>query len=98
MTAANKFLITTESREFVILHRGRNETRRCEGCGGETVFVGVDEAVAMSGCGALSLLRSALEGRVHLSESDEGLLLVCAASLSAVRSIEGWDHAYVFRS
>ena len=98
MTAANKILITTESREFVILHRGRNETRRCGACGGDRVFVGANEAVAMSGTGALSLLRSALEGKVHLSESDEGLLLVCSTSLAAVRSIEGWVHEYVFRS
>ena len=85
MTAANKILITTESREFVILHRGRSETRLCEGCcGALSTFVGIDEAVAMTGKRAMDLLRLALRGGVHLSESDEGLLLACRTSLAAL--------------
>jgi hypothetical protein len=90
MPTANKFLITTESHEYIVVRRPGSErpVRHCASCGADVTGLTLDEAVTVTGASGFTLLGLARAGKVHLMESPTGHLLVCGESLIPVMNKE----------
>lgn len=83
MTNAKKILITTTSREIFIVRHGGQKTLRgfCPNCEREVEMLTLDEAVRVSGQSSRAIVRRVEQGSLHFAETDDGHLLICAASL-----------------
>ena len=75
-------VITIEKRQVQFI-RGRriNAQGWCDQCGREVQLVTCDAAAELAGVSARAIFREVEAGRIHFTETQNGLLLVCANSL-----------------
>jgi hypothetical protein len=75
--------ITVETdRMLLIIRPGKTSLLpRCERCGERVEMVTVDQAAMLAGVGSRTIFHWVEVGRLHSSETAEGLLLVCLNSL-----------------
>jgi hypothetical protein len=80
---AKKYLITSETREFLVVQKDGTGSIRgyCEGCDQDVELINLDSAVTVSGIGTLELISLLDAGTLHSLETTAGHLLVCAATL-----------------
>ncbi len=83
MKNAKKILITSATSEIFILQHGRQKAIRgfCPICEREVEMLTLDEAVHEGGQSARAIVRRVEQGNLHFAETDNGHLLICAASL-----------------
>ena len=83
MKNAKKVLITSATSEIFIMRRGGQRTIRgfCPNCEREVEMLTLDEAVRVGGQSARVIVRRIEQGSLHFAETDNGHLLICAASL-----------------
>jgi len=83
MTEAKKILITSETREFFILHGADDEPMMvyCPECVGSGKFLGIEAAVEISSINVRAIISGIDSGRVHAFETTDRQLLICEASL-----------------
>jgi hypothetical protein len=77
--------ITIQTREVVVLHRtpAENPMRAwCDACRAERAFVAPEEAAALAGVSLRAIFRRIEEGRLHYTETHQGLVRVCFESIS----------------
>jgi hypothetical protein len=86
MVNAKKILITTESHEIYVLRNTSEAPLRsyCAGCGEETEFLTIDDAVCTSRASTIDLMAMYRLGRLHTAEAASGHLLVCRESLKTL--------------
>ena len=76
--------ITLERTEVLLVQRAKTRLfAHCEGCGARVQMVTPDEAATAAGVTTRTIYRRIETGKVHFTETSEGLLLVCFSSLSA---------------
>jgi len=86
-----KTIITVESERVVWFRKHRVKTTAwCPECGKQTRMFSTDEAALISQFSTRDICRFAEAGRIHFTETPEGLLLVCLKSLSDLRGTEGF--------
>lgn len=74
--------ISVETDEvFVIRRLGGPVAAGCSRCGGAATMVTPDEASRLIGVSCREISRRVETGRVHFSETTDGLLFVCINSL-----------------
>jgi hypothetical protein len=80
--ARTRMLITIQTDEVTIIRR-RHHARHtwCRECAGEVEVVGMEEAGVLAGMTTQALRDCAKTQGWHLSNSGDGTLLVCLASL-----------------
>lgn len=77
------FKFKKETHELSILTRPRlSEKRFCEGCQVEARWLFPEEAMALAGTSLREIFRLVESSEIHFAESEEGFLIVCAASLA----------------
>ncbi len=77
--------LTVERHEVRVIRRGRGALRiQCRECGGEAPLVTVEEATVLIGISSRAIYRLVEGGRLHFTETADGGVLVCLASLSAI--------------
>jgi len=83
MTNAKKILITTEKREFIVVHRSASDVaqRTCEICPTGQAMLTLDEAIDLTGISTLSLVQQLTSPGIHSYETPAGRLLICGESL-----------------
>ena len=83
MTNAKKILITTESREFLIMRRSASPPppRICRICLTKNCGVTLDDAAVYAGLSAMELIPWIASGAIHANETAGGQLLICQKSL-----------------
>jgi hypothetical protein len=75
--------ISIETDEIFVIRRSRGPViARCAECDGYAAMITIEEASRLTGgsCREISCLVEA--GRVHFSETSDGLLFICINSLS----------------
>jgi hypothetical protein len=80
---SKKILITTESRERLIVRQIENQTFRgfCSECRKEVEMLTLDAVTSETGMRTRELLRLIENNSVHSTESESGHLLICLNSL-----------------
>jgi hypothetical protein len=81
--------IIVETDRIILVRRRRREKSFalwCAACGAESLMLTVEEAATMLGASAMSVFRLAEAGQLHWTETQEGSLLICRASLLQNRS------------
>ena len=75
--------ISVETERMVVIRRpGKTSLlSRCEMCGERVEMLTVDHAAMLAGVGSRTIFHWVEAGRIHSSETAEGLLLVCLNSL-----------------
>ena len=83
MTNAKKILITTEKREFIVIHRSATDVAQhtCDLCPTEQAMLTLDEAIDLTGISTLSLVQQLTSPGIHSYETPAGRLLICRESL-----------------
>lgn len=86
---AKKYLITTATSEiFIVRFNSRNKVRGfCETCAAEIEMLTLDQSVSASGKAAREIIRGIESGAIHSIETASGHLLVCAASLMPLATL-----------
>ena len=86
MTNSKKIVITTESREIVIVRRiaERGFQSYCGTCAAETEMLTLDQGVSCALTNTREMIRRIDEGRVHSLETPSGHLLICRNSLELI--------------
>jgi hypothetical protein len=75
-------VITVEQERVVeIRWRGQRRESRCEQCDADARMLTADEAAAIAGVSLGVISGWAAAGRLHITTTSEGLLLVCLNSL-----------------
>jgi len=80
---SKKFLITTISREFIIVHPESRPVARqyCSVCENDVEMLTLDTAVTRTTCSTRKILSYADSGTLHGIEDLGGHLLICGVSL-----------------
>ncbi len=73
--------ITIETERMLFISSPRKVIGWCVGCGAQAGMVPVDEAAFVARVDSRTIFRLVEAGRLHSSETAEGLLLVCLDSL-----------------
>lgn len=73
--------VTVEEIERVAVRRVRRVNSFCAFCAAETEMLSPDEIALIYKIGGVELVRLIGGGTIHFSETVEGFLLICAASL-----------------
>lgn len=82
-----KFFFKKETHELCILTRPRlSEERFCEDCQAEARWLFPEEAMALTGTSLRGIFRLVESSEIHFAESEEGFLIVCAASLASMQN------------
>jgi hypothetical protein len=68
----------------IIVRRGSNKIVEawCQACGEQVQMVGSEQAVLISGISLRQLVKQIEADQLHYRETEDGLLLICLASLS----------------
>jgi hypothetical protein len=75
--------ISLERNEFLIISRTENPlTKWCESCSGAVPMITPDQAAVMAGVSWRTISHWVESGRIHFTETPDGLLLICINSLS----------------
>ena len=75
--------ITVETDEVVVVRKlGGPTVEWCSECGEATTMLTPEQAVALTGASWREISRRVEAGRVHFTETGDGLLLICTNSLS----------------
>ncbi|HEV8486246.1 MAG TPA: helix-turn-helix domain-containing protein [Blastocatellia bacterium] len=75
--------ITIETdRIFVLSRRKVSLVSWCNECGQRTTMVTVDEAAAIAGVTSRTMYRWADAQKLHFTETADGVLMICRASLT----------------
>jgi len=75
--------ISVEGNEFLIIKRPETLLAKwCESCEGTVLMVTPEEARVIAGVSWRTISQWVESGRVHFTETPEGLLLICINSLS----------------
>ena len=76
--------ITIEVNEVIYLAKQPQSllSAWCGACGAETTMVSPQQAAVITGASVRTINRWVESDRVHFIETDDGLLLLCASSLS----------------
>ena len=74
-------VIVERDQVLVIRRLNKREPRWCEECGEQAQMVSVDDAASIASLTARAVYRRVEAGKVHFSETTDGLLLVCLNSL-----------------
>ena len=83
MKTKRRIEISVERNEFLIIKRPETLLPRwCESCAGTVVMVTPEEAAVVAGVSWRTISQRVEEGRVHFTETPDGLLLICINSLS----------------
>ena len=87
MKIKRKREIIVERERSVTLKIKRNSgATLCDRCGANSRFITVDEAALLAQTNSRSIFRLVETGTLHSLETREGWLLVCPASLSAMKN------------
>ena len=81
MTNAKKLLVTRRRVEFFVLRRRFGFEQFCDGCGTESRFVALEDAMLFSNLSIREIVRRADAGEIHFLESLGGYLVICEKSL-----------------
>ncbi len=76
--------IIVETERIILIRRRRRERGErlwCGACGAESLMLTMEKAARMLGTTSRQVFRWAEAGRLHWTESEEGALLICRASL-----------------
>jgi len=73
--------IIIKTHEVWVIRRQAKAQVGCTNCEGQFTMVTVDQAVEITGFGALAIYRWVESRQVHFLETTEGKLLVCLNSL-----------------
>lgn len=79
-----KELIIERERSVTIRFANALSERFCVACGGRMQFVTIDEAAVVRQTTARQIFRLVEADLVHFDETENGLLLICFASLSKI--------------
>jgi len=75
--------ITIERRRIVLLSKRRPVAPAwCDGCAAQVKMVSPEEAALFAGVSSRTIYRRVETGQLHFMETQQGLLLICANSLS----------------
>ena len=75
--------VTVEVDRWVVINQ-RQKVSWCANCAHDVEMLSVDEAAIFAGVNSRMIFRWAESGVVHATETREGILLICAADLSAL--------------
>jgi hypothetical protein len=76
--------ITIETDRILVLSRRKvSVVSWCCECGQRTKMVTVDEAAAIAGVTSRTMYRSVDAERLHFTETADGVLMICRASLTS---------------
>lgn len=78
---SEKIKVTVEEIERVAVRRIKRVSSFCAFCERETEMISPDEIALIYQIGGIELISLIGSGAVHFSETVEGFLLICAASL-----------------
>lgn len=82
MRTKKRIEITVEADQvWVIRRRGGSVGGRCATCAAPVQMVTPEEAVAVAGVGLRTIYRWVEEGRLHITETADGLFRICLNSL-----------------
>jgi hypothetical protein len=81
MVAYKRTQITIETDQVLIIRRRGCIRHWCRECGRETDMVGTAQASTLTGVAQPQLLDDARNGKWHVTETDDGLPLICLDSL-----------------
>lgn len=76
-----KLTVTIECTERIAILKPHRTIAFCDDCQTDKEMLSFDEAVLLSGIGALSIISLIQNGMVHSTETATGHLLVCGGSL-----------------
>ncbi|HXI88611.1 MAG TPA: hypothetical protein VNO24_01235 [Blastocatellia bacterium] len=80
---------TIEQREVVVIRRSRKVKKfLCHECSEPVALITLDEAVKISGLNSRAVYRLIEEDQIHFTETQDGLGLICPATLLARASRE----------
>ncbi|HEV8486375.1 MAG TPA: hypothetical protein VGV87_22720 [Blastocatellia bacterium] len=78
----NKTKLTIETERIFVIRRGRAERRgMCEACQEVVQLLTVDESATLTRVSARAIYGLVEAGKIHFTETNEGLLLICFNSL-----------------
>lgn len=82
--------IRVEIERRVVVRKNARAPRRalCELCRTETEMVTADNAARLAGCSSRAIFGWVERGRLHFTETDEKILLVCRNSLGELLNIK----------
>ena len=85
-------MVTRRRVEFFVLRRRFCFKQFCDGCGTESQFVALEDAMLFSDLTIREIVRRADAGEIHFLESRGGYLVICEKSLPEkdVLSIESF--------
>jgi hypothetical protein len=85
-TKAKQILITTESREVLVIRRESEpaDEHFCPECGEQVEMVNFDTAITLYGIGGRELFYRSDGGGIHSIEAATGHLLICKRSLTGL--------------
>lgn len=79
--------ITVETERVVVIRQSRSVAPAwCAACGQHVTMLSVQEAAAVAGVTRCTIYRWVEAQTVHFVETPDGVLLICAQSLTAVKS------------
>ncbi|MGI9068840.1 MAG: hypothetical protein ACR2HX_20855 [Pyrinomonadaceae bacterium] len=73
--------ITIETERVLVVSRPSRVSPWCAACGAQTEMATVDEAAILARVNSRTIYRRAEAGKLHVTETPEGLLLICSNSL-----------------
>ena len=76
-----KIRLTIEQVEQFAIRRSNRLIAHCPQCSTDMEMLSLDEAVITGGLNARQLIAQVESGAIHSSETPQGFLLLCAASL-----------------
>jgi hypothetical protein len=83
--------ITVKVRQTLVVRSSRGRVAAwCTECARQSQMLTPDEVAAISRTGTRWIYSQVEEGKLHFTETEDGLLLICLASLQAV--MEEKDH------
>ena len=87
MRTRNRTEITIETDRVLVLSRRKvSVVAWCHECGQRKKMITVDEAAAIAGVSSQTIYRWADAQKLHFTETADGVLMVCAASLTPSES------------
>ncbi len=87
MAICKKIIITTQSREVVVIRSSRRITGFCLICNAERGLTTLDDASTITFRGTRNIIAEIDTGVLHAVENNDGRLFICTTSLE--KSCEG---------
>ena len=82
MSKRTRTVVTIETRQRTLVRcRSQAATVCCPRCDDDTPLLTIEEAAMITKSTARDIYRRVEAGELHFSETEEGALLICAASL-----------------